>query len=157
MKFRLDRTAHNPSDRQLVYRQGDYAFGFEPHPPGFTSLLVNTLSLGIDGRGKVISVWGYCPHVSWIKASLTPPNPKPADVYAVSDTPFLSGVSVGIVDNSDLPIYVDPASGWVHILGEASGVTSISPLRGVILELTEQDEFASLWLKPAQLPRYAYK
>jgi hypothetical protein len=157
MKFSLKTIENYQSGQTLVYRPEDYSFASEPTPPGFTSIVVNTLSLEVNSRGKIVEVWGYCPHLSWIKASLTPPSPKLADVYAVSDEPFLSGVSVGIVDNSDLPVYVDPTSGWVQIPGEGTAASSISPLPGVILQLTEQNEFASLWLKPAQLPRYAYK
>ena len=156
MKFRFDPKDHLPN-QILLYHQQEYAFNSTPGVGGFTSLSVNTLSLEINTEGKIIYVRGYCPHVSWIKASLTPPSPKMADVYAVSDEPFLSGVGVGIVDNSDLPIFVDPASGWVHIPGERTAATSITPLPGVILQLTEENEFASLWLKPAGLPRYGYK
>ena len=46
----------------VVYRNHEFSFDVEPAPiRGFTSFLVNDLSLEVDDEGVLLSVWGLCP------------------------------------------------------------------------------------------------
>jgi hypothetical protein len=153
MKFRVDKAVRQLSNSILVYKPDEFSFDFEPgENRWFTSVLIDDVSLEVDESGKIRAVWGLCPHSRWIKTKLSPPDAELRDVYVLPDEPFSSGVSVRLNRKRYLPVYVDSASGWVHIPGEQTPTSSISPLRDVILELTDQDEFGSLWLKPERLP-----
>ena len=141
---------------ELVYRTEDFSFDIEPNPGGgFASLLVNDLQLEMDQNGAVFSVWGLCPHTSWVAAKLTPPATRRATVkpFEFGDE-FVAGVGTRLVARR-LPVQADSVSGWVRIGAEASSQTCVELLGGVLLEITEDGEFASLWLRPQDFPRVA--
>ena len=147
MRFRTDLSTHRQPDCVLVYRPKEYSFDVEPaQSGGFTSILVDDLNLEIDDLGRVISVWGLCPHTRWLEASLTPPEANFGDVFFVPDGQLSRGVSIRLNHNRYLPVHVDPGSGWVRIQGEGTPALAVKLLPGVIFEITGQGQFCSLWL-----------
>jgi len=83
----------------VVYHPSEYSFDTVPKQnAGFTSILLDTLSLEVDATGKVISVWGLCPYTSWKEARLTPPNAQFAEVFFVGkarlEQEYLSGCTI---------------------------------------------------------------
>jgi hypothetical protein len=150
-RFEIARCAGQIPGSTLVYRPEEYSFDMVPAPRrNFTSVLVDDLSLEVDVSGKVISVWGMCPHTRWTEAALVPPMAEVGALFAISDRPFLPGVSVQVNPNKYLPTYVDRTSGWVQVKGESTPAASVRPFPGVIVEIGEQGQFCSLWLKPQQ-------
>lgn len=147
MRFRTEPSTHRKPSSILVYRPEEYSFDVEPASGrGFTSILVDDLNLEVNELGRVISVWGLCPHTRWIEVKLTPPESDFGDVFFVSDVQLSRGVSVRLNHNKYLPVHVDPGSGWVCILGEGTAASSVKLLPGVIFEITDQGQFCSLWL-----------
>jgi hypothetical protein len=147
MKFRITRSDSRQTSLTLVYRPQEFSFDVEPSPGrGWTSILVDDLNLELDEAGKVISVWGLCPHTRWQQARLTPPDADFGDVVAVSDVPLSRGASVRLNHDTYLPVHVDPESGWIRIRGDCIPASSVKLLAGVILEFTEAGDFCALWL-----------
>jgi hypothetical protein len=149
MRFRIDTsTDRRPTSSVLLYRPEEYSFDTEPAPSGaFTSVLVDDLNLEIDEGGRIVSIWGMCPHTRWISAPLVPPTAQPGDVYFVADGPISKGVSIPLNHGAYLPVQADRKSGWVRIQGEGAPDFSVEPLGGVIFEITGEGQLCSLWLK----------
>lgn len=151
MQFRIDHSAHRASNSILVYRPEEYSFDVEPAPSrSFTSVLVDDLNLEIDEAGKVVSVWGICPHTRWVEATLTPPEAAWGEIVFVPDAPLSRGISVRLNRGKYLPVQVDRNSGWVRVQGRGVPASSVKLLPGIIIEITEQAQFCSLWLGPQQ-------
>jgi len=159
VRFQVAATTDQISNAVLVYRADEYSFDVEPLPcGGFTSALINDVSLELDRDGRVISIWGLCPYSRWKIADLSPPHAEFGNVFAVSDTPLRPGVSVRVNESGYWPVLVDPSSGWVRMGSEvkaereAASNSSVKIIPGVIVEITRDGEFFALWLKPEKLP-----
>jgi hypothetical protein len=50
------------------------------------------------------------------------------------------------------PVYVDEASGWVRLGNKSPAAIAVNVLPGVIIEITEEETVAAVWLKPSALP-----
>ena len=88
LRFRIDRSVRRTPNSVLVYRPEEYSFDMEPAPSrSFTSVLVDDLNLEIDEAGKVISVWGMCPHTRWVETTLARPEAERGDIVFVLDAP----------------------------------------------------------------------
>lgn len=73
MHFKVARFADGIPNTSLVYRPEEYSFDVSPVPEGgICSVLFDDLNLELNSAGKVISVWGLCPHTRWKRAVLTP-------------------------------------------------------------------------------------
>jgi len=149
MYFRIDRTQSRIPNSILVYRPQEYSFDVEPSPEGsFTSVLLDDLNLEVDEAGKVISVWGLCPHTRWSPANLCAPEAVSGELFVVPDGPLMPGISVRLTRGSYLPVQVDKATGWVCIGSRESSAAAVTVFPGVIFELSEQGQITALWLKP---------
>ena len=152
MRFVIDFSTSQNSNGVLVYRPAEYSFDVEPaHVRSFTSILIDDLNVEVDDLGRVVSVWGVCPHTRWIEAKLTPPESNYGTIFFVSDTQLMRGVSIQLKHNGHLPVHVDSGSGWVRIQAEGIPAASVKLLSGVIFELTGEGQFCSLWLLPRKL------
>jgi hypothetical protein len=153
VKFRIDRSKTEIPNSVLVYRPEDYSFDVEPAPSrAFTSILIADLSLEIDSAGRMISVWGTCPHTGWRESTLAPPEAQFGNTFVIPDSPLTRGVSVRLTDDLQMPVFVDKASGWVCIRGKRTSTAAVKPLANVILEIDDEGYFSALWLRPLQLP-----
>jgi hypothetical protein len=133
----------------LVYRPEEYSFDMEPAPAkSFTSILIDDLNMEVDEAGRVISIWGLCPHTRWTEAKLTLPSSQKGVVLAISDRPLLRGVSVRLNRVKYLPTYVDRDSGWVRIKATPLPAAAVEMFPGVIVEIDDHGQFSSLWLQP---------
>lgn len=152
MRFRTEIGAGVGSS--LVYRPYDYAFDVEPKPEGGeSSLLVNDLQLEIDDEGRVLYVWGYCPHTSWSTASVEPPLARRATLAAETPDDLAPGTSMRI-SKERWPVHVDLQTGWVRVGRCVEGdVVEFAP--GVRACLSE-GELVCLWLRPRELPHALY-
>lgn len=132
-----------------MYRPEEYSFDVEP-PPGrsFTSVLLDDLNVEIDETGRVISVWGMCPHTKWSPTRLTPPEAAFGDIFFVPDAPLSRGVSVQLNRDKYLPVQVDRASGWLRIQGRGAPASAVKLQPGIIFEITEEGQLCALWLQP---------
>ena len=135
----------------LVYRPEEYSFDMEPAPiKNFTSILIDDLNLEVDETGRVISICGVCPHTRWTEVVLVPPLAERGVLFATTDRPLLRGVSVRLNPTKYLPTFVDRTTGWVRVKGQSTSSASVMVFPGVIVEITGQGEFSSLWLQPRQ-------
>jgi hypothetical protein len=150
MHFRIDRLRHQTPNSALVYRPDEYSFAVVPAPSGFTSVLVDDLNLELNEGGKVISVWGMCPHTRWLPATLTPPDAPCGDIFFIPDEPLSRGISLQLNRDRYLPVLIDRKSGWILIQAPGKPVSSVKFLSGVIFEITEQGQLCAIWLKPKQ-------
>jgi len=120
----------------LVYRPEEYSFDMEPPPiENYTSILIDDLNLEVDETGRVISIWGMCPHTRWLEAALSPPLSKTGVLFVTPDRPLLRGVSMRLNSAKYLRTYVDRAAGWVRIKGEPTSAASVMVFPGVIVEI----------------------
>jgi len=150
MRFRIKQAAPATTNSVLVYRPHEYSFDVTPDPPGgFTSFLLDDLSLEVDAGGKIISVWGMCPHTRWVDAILVPPKADFGEVFVEIDAPLQRGVSPRLTPAGIyLPTAVDRSSGWVQIQGATNPASAVMIIPGVVFEIGAQGEFCSLWLRP---------
>jgi hypothetical protein len=151
MHFRIDLSRHQASNGILIYRPNEYSFAVVPTPSnGFTSVLLDDLNLEVNEVGKVISVWGMCPHTRWTPAILTPPDAPFGDIFFVPDVPLSRGISLRLNRDGYLPVRVDPKSGWMLIQAPGKPVSSVKLLSGVIFEISEEGLLCAIWLRPLQ-------
>ncbi len=150
MRFEIVRTNQIEMRRALVYRPKEFSFDVTPSPgSSVTSVLLNDLNLEVDEDGKVVSVWGMCPHTRWRDLTLVPPIAGYGELFVVTDTPFQAGISQRLTPKGKyLPVFVDREGGWVKIQGAASPESVVMILPGVIFELGHEGGFCSLWLRP---------
>jgi len=149
MRFQIDFSSYQKPSGALIYRPEEYSFAIVPTPKGgFTSALLDNLNLELNERGKVISVWGMCPHTRWISATLTPPDAAFGDIFFLSDTPLSRGISIGLNSDGYLPVLVDPESGWLSIRTPSKPASTVRSLPGIIFETDEHGQLCGVWLKP---------
>jgi hypothetical protein len=158
MWFRIvpnDLPTDNELGATLVYRSIDYSFDVEPVVPGFTSILLGTLSMEVNDVGKIVSAWGLCPHTGWVSTQLSPPHAEFGDVFAMTTSPLLRGSGIALRQCSNPVIEIDRGSGWLRIAEKGvieQNATivqfAIKILPGIIMEIDRQNQFLSLWLKP---------
>ena len=148
MRFRADFSQHRIPNGVLVYRTKEYSFDVDPRPNGFTSVLLDNLHLGVDRTGRVVSVWGMCPHTRWQMTTLHQPRAESGELFFESDSPLLQGVSIALSSNRCLSIETDVKSGWVRIQGWGAGAISVKLMSGIIVELTNEGQLHALWLRP---------
>lgn len=153
MAFKVDYSTKQIPNSSLIYRPDDYAFDVRPTPEGgFTSALFDDLNLELNAAGRVVSVWGLCPHTRWKSADLIPPEAELGAVFFVSDSPLVRGVSVQLNKDKYRPVLVDRASGWVYVAGSGDAASSVRILTGVVLQIDQTGNLSGIWLKPDQLP-----
>jgi hypothetical protein len=152
MRFRIGSRPSRLTDSVLVYRPDEFSFDVEPQLAGFTSVVVNELSLEVDETGKLIKVWGYCPHLAWAKSTVMPPRADRFEVFAISDERFLGGVSQSVNSDRRWPVLVDPQSGWVCLESGRTATSYAEVSTGVILGLDDDQQLAFVYLKPKRLP-----
>jgi hypothetical protein len=71
----LRRIDGKPVSGRLVYRRSERGLDVEPRPNGgISSLQINEVQIEVDEDGRLLYVWGYCPHESWDPAALAPPG-----------------------------------------------------------------------------------
>lgn len=153
MHFRVAQHNNLVPNCALIYRPEDYAFDVIPTPEGgFASALFNDLNVEMNAEGRVISIWGLCPHTRWKEAVLTPPAARFGEVIFVPDGPLNRGVSVQLGGNENRSVFVDRTSGWVNVTGTGDPESSVKILPGVIFDIDDRGNLCSIWLRPNELP-----
>lgn len=142
----LKRVEGEPIDGRLVYRYADRTLDVEPHPDGgVTSVLVNDAQIEIDEDGRLMYVWGYCPHESWRPWRLNIPNGSVGCVRYIGDC-FIPGVSIRL-NKDPWPITFDDSSGWLCIGNPLSPGETVQFSPGAMIAL-EDGKLVALWLRP---------
>jgi len=150
MQFQVVPGKGGATNASLVYRPNEFSFDVVPAPvSGFTTILLDDLNIEVDKSGKVISVWGMCPHTRWKDATLTPPSAVDAEVIVLTPAPLKQSVSVRLTPEREyLPTFVDRNQGWVKIEGKGRPRAAAMVMPGVIVEVGDDGEFCALWLHP---------
>jgi hypothetical protein len=150
MRFRAVTTSTVTTNSILVYRPNEFSFDVIPAPhSGFTSVLLDDLNLEVDEAGKVVSVWGLCPHTRWKEANLAPPEAAYGELFIMADKPLKRAVSLRLTTGKTYhPTFVDRSRGWVKIQGAPNPESAVMIIPGVIFEISQQGEFCTLWLHP---------
>lgn len=136
-------------NRSVVYRPPDFSFDTVPSPQdGFASVLVDDLNLEVNKSGRVISIWGVCPHTRWVEATLELPSSEAGGLWVSSGAGLARGVSIRLNDKGYLPTYVDRNSGVVQVKTELAPAAAVTVFPGVIVQVGNRGEFCALWLRP---------
>jgi hypothetical protein len=143
----LRRFDGKPVSGRLVYRRFEHSFDVEPRPErGVASLLVNDVQIEIDEDGRLIYVWGLCPHESWKAATLDAPAAKPGRLQYV-DGEVVPGVSKRLNAGKRWAVGYDSSSQWLCIGAESAHGEMIAFAPGAVAVLGK-DELVALWLHP---------
>jgi len=155
MIFRIDYNKVGLRGR-VIYRPDEFSFDFQPYYPGGTSLLINSLQLEVDWKGRVLYAWGYCPHVTWERTNEPVPDFAPGVLRFLSDGRLIPGVSIPITPDGGWPVSVNVQTGWVHI-----GTYSPAVMGAEVVEFASDSVAAivggrlvSVWLRPETLPPF---
>jgi hypothetical protein len=106
MHFQGAKSTDRIPNNSLVYRPEEYSFDVSPVPEGgISSVLFDDLNLELNNAGKVISVWGLCPHTRWKRAVLSPPQSSFGEIVFVSDSPPVAGISVRLNKDRFAPFW----------------------------------------------------
>jgi hypothetical protein len=150
MRFAINFDKITNTNGTIFYRSEEFAFDTVPAPVSdCASVLLDDVNLELDGMGKVVSIWGLCPHTSWKKAMLSPPEAKAGEIIALYEQPLKPGISSRITPaGMHLDTYFDQKNGWVMIKRSDNVATSVCIMPGVIIDLDAKEELATLWIKP---------
>jgi|SRR5215813_830990 len=144
----LRRLDGKPLSGLLVYRRSERSLDMEPRPAGgIASLLVNDVQIEIDEAGRLIYVWGHCPHESWMPARLETPVAKLGRLQ-YANAKMVPGVSKRLNADKRWPVRYDPSSQWLCIGDESvQDCDMIAFAPGAIAAL-KKGQLAGLWLHP---------
>lgn len=143
----LRRFDGKPVSGRLVYRRTDRSFDVEPRPErGVAALLVNDVQIEIDEDGRVVYVWGLCPHESWKAATLGTPAAKPGRLQYVGGQ-VVPGVSKRVNTDERWVVGHDASSRWLCIGDESAQGETIAFAPGAVAVL-DGDDLVALWLRP---------
>jgi hypothetical protein len=143
----LRRLDGKPVLGRLVYRRSERGFDVEPQPErGVTSLLVNDTQIEIDEDGRLIYVWGFCPHESWKSSALNAPGSKPGCLQYIGEA-VVPGVSRRLNAGQRWNISYDSSSQWLCIGDESAHDEMVVFAPGAVAALKES-ELVALWLHP---------
>ncbi|WP_428309891.1 hypothetical protein [Hydrocarboniphaga sp.] len=143
----LRRFDGKPLSGRLVYRRSERSFDVEPQPErGVTSLLVNDVQIEIDEDGRLIYVWGLCPHESWTAVRLDPPTAKPGRLQYVGGE-VVPGVSKRLNADKRWAVGHDTSSQWLCIGDQTVHGEVIAFAPGAVAVLRE-GKLGALWLHP---------
>lgn len=138
------------SNRRLIYRLEEHSFDVEPSPSdGYTSFQINTVNVEVNRRGKIVSVWGYCPQVKWIKSKLMTPTAGQGDLYCHDSQLLKHGVSIKLSEDN-WPVMVDRQTGWVCMSKERTANEYVEILPSIIIGLDSAKHIVELWLNPIE-------
>lgn len=147
----LEHISARPVGGTLIYRQDEYALATEPNQGAFTSLLVNDVHIELDEEGCALSVWGLCPHPSWIPRTLSPPSARKHRLR-VTGANLVPGVGIRLNPGHYWSVFVDYTCGWL-CLGDpdplAGDAYQFAPEAVAVLK---GGHLVALWLQPVQLP-----
>lgn len=147
MRFEIVRRNVLLPSRILMYRPNEFSFNVEPiNADSFTSVLLNDLNIELDALGRIIGTGGLCPHTTWKKETLLPPNSTSGEVIFTADGPLTKGVSFRLNAQGRWPALVDLPSKQLCLRGPGTTCTSTEILPGVIVDLTDRGDLCSLWL-----------
>lgn len=143
----LRRFDGKPASGRLVYRRSEHSLDVEPRPGrGVTSLLVNDVQIEIDEDGRLLYVWGLCPHESWSPVTLNVPAAIPGRLQYIGGE-VVPGVSKRLNTDKRWVIGHDPSSHWLCIGDESARGEVIAFAPGAVAVLREE-ELEALWLHP---------
>jgi hypothetical protein len=141
MLKRLDGT---PATGRQVYRRSEHSLDVEPRPRrGVASLLVNDVQIEIDEDGRLIYVWGLCPHESWKAATLEAPEAEHGLLQYVGEE-VVPGVSMRL-NRTRWAVAHDSSSHWLCIGDDSARGESIAFAPDAVAVLSG-DELVALWI-----------
>jgi hypothetical protein len=111
-------------------------------------MLLDDLNLEVDETGRIVSVWGLCPHTRWTDADLCPPKAEHGDLFVLPDRPLQRGVSIPFAQRKYFPTFVDRRLGWVQVRCGVKSASAVMIIPGIVFEIGDDGELCSLWLNP---------
>jgi len=150
MRLKIENRVGPIAKKRLVYRSNEFSFDMMPVSDGFASVLLDDLNLEVDKLGRLISIWGMCPHTRWNKSDLEVPVCEWGTIFFIPHEPFLSGVSVALNEKKFLSTYIDVKSGWLMVKVSTPAEYAVKLSEQVIIEVCNGDKFCSLWLNLQQ-------
>ena len=143
----LKRYDGKPVSGRLIYRRSEHSLDVKPRPnKGIASLLVNDIQIEIDEDGRLIYVWGLCPHESWTAGKVDPTEAALGRLLYVGNT-IVPGVSKRLNADSRWSILHDPSNRWLCVGDQSSKGERIAFAPGAVAALSN-GEITALWLRP---------
>lgn len=138
-----------PTDGRLVYRPDEYSFDFLPRPVGGRSIGIADLQMGVDESGRVVSVWGLCPHPSWAVERLTEPRRVQAGLVADGVERLRLGQSKPLAVGLGWPVAHDSDTGWICVgVPDSSRYEQCVEFASGCIAALKDNTLVALWLHP---------
>lgn len=148
MRFKTKKIS-NKEKKTLLYIEEDYSFdmGINCETIG-VSVLINEISLDINEKNEIISVWGFCPLINCLHTKCFPEFIQKKLLLVDSFNRPPPGVSIRYNDNTRWKVYHNIEKGWICV-GDPNSIdcVSIEFLPNCVVSLKDT-ELKSLWLKP---------
>jgi len=148
------------SDGQLIYVPEDYSFDYNAenrHGAEYT-IQLDTLQLAVDGDGRVLYPWGYCPLIRFAVTEHIPPSSRRGILVVECADNFIPGISVGLHNDAGWPVAINRQEGWVCI-----GDPSVPELCEAVefansaVAVLSEGKLVALLLRPYRLPQASSK
>jgi len=133
-----------------VYRREDWGFDFEPSQVGGDmGVLVRDVEVLFDSALRCASqVSGFCPHMSWIRKSLSIPASFTGSLLLLDETIDTPDI-VRIDGSSDWNVSYDPGTGWVCIGFETEDQEDVAvEFATDTIVVLHPPYLKAVWLKP---------
>jgi len=128
----------------IFYYPDDYAFGTNPYPPFWNSVLVDNLEIMLDIEGRITGVWGYCPQTCWKKNKLYLPFFVNGGIICDKFHEYDTHIPTRIAKNWN--VFYDQDINWIRIGTENAKFDNIQVLSGLIFSLYKNN-LKSVWIK----------
>jgi len=150
IKFLIEYT-DNLEQKTLIYNSKDCSFGTEPSVQEINfDIVLNRLNLtAIDIDNKINQLWGMPGYNKWIKFNDDVPVSHPGILKVIDNLEY--GLAYK-VNKDDLPVYVNPQTGWICIGNPKNKGKTVEFINNCIAVINNDNELISLWLRPKILP-----
>lgn len=149
MKFKIDYTAVL-EDKLLIYHLEEHSFDMEPwvYEIDF-EIAVNTITLAVVDK-KIIQLNGFCGLDRTMKFNFQAPKSQNGTLKILND--LKPGVGSYRANKEDLPVFVNPDTGWVCIGYPERKGNAVEFIMNCVAVVDDSEQLLSLWLKPQSIP-----
>ncbi len=133
----------------LRYLRQTYSLNTHPRPgEGVTSLLVNDINLEVADDGRVLYVWGLCPHTEWLDACLVVPTASPTPLRWHGPD-LVPGVGVRLNKGERWSVHADRGAGWLVVgNSQVSATDEVFYFAPGAMLVMRHGKLVGLWLHP---------
>jgi hypothetical protein len=149
--FKVD--AGSISEWGICYRKVDYSIEstkVTQNPAGFP-LMLNDLYLELNEEGGLISIWGLCPHPSWVAREFVLPPASRGSLRYLEVASLIPGIAHRLNSDRRWETWCSPTHGVLRLESGCQAKEHVQVAEEVIVSLDVQGSMTDLWLKPNHL------